>query len=294
MGQQHRTRTPVRLTSYMAGAALVTMVGILSLLFDVATTETSAAASATSPVGGAPSPQLSPRSASTGALTGTVGIAAAPGGQGYWVAARSLGLCDADSSGDAEAVTGSMPPDEGGSGAPVAITSDPAGQGYWIADAFGGVCTAGAAKFFGSTTSLHLVQPIVGMAATPDGAGYWLVAADGGIFTFGDAGYFGSTGAIHLNQPIVGMAATPDGHGYWLVAADGGIFTFGDAGYYGSAAGWVALSGGTAVGMAPTADAMGYWVVTTTGDVFDFGDAPPRRQSQASQLRSSVSQARRT
>ncbi len=50
------------------------------------------------------------------------------------------------------------------------------------------VSVVGAASptpFYGSTGSLHLNQPIVGMAATPDGGGYWLVAADGGIFSFG-------------------------------------------------------------------------------------------------------------
>jgi hypothetical protein len=47
-----------------------------------------------------------------------------------------------------------------------------------------------SAAFYGSTGSLHLNRPIVGMAATPDGNGngngngYWLVASDGGIFTF--------------------------------------------------------------------------------------------------------------
>ncbi len=97
------------------------------------------------------------------------------------------------------------------------------------------VSVVGAASptpFYGSTGSLHLNQPIVGMAATPDGGGYWLVAADGGIFSFGDAAFHGSTGSLHLNQPIVGMAATPDGGGYWLVAADGGIFSFGSVSPY--------------------------------------------------------------
>ena len=106
--------------------------------------------------------------------------------------------------------------------------------GYWLVASDGGIFSYGGAGFFGSTGSLTLNQPIVGMAATPDGRGYWLVAADGGIFAFGDAAFHGSTGALTLNQPIVGMAATPDGRGYWLVAADGGIFAFGDAAFYGS------------------------------------------------------------
>jgi hypothetical protein len=82
------------------------------------------------------------------------------------------------------------------------------------------------AAFYGSTGSIRLNQPIVGMAATPDGRGYWIVAQDGGVFSFGTAAFYGSTGSIRLNQPIVGMAATPDGRGYWIVARDGGIFAF--------------------------------------------------------------------
>ena len=51
----------------------------------------------------------------------------------------------------------------------------------------GGVFAFGDAHFLGSTGSIHLNQPMVGMAADADGNGYWLVAADGGVFTFGDA-----------------------------------------------------------------------------------------------------------
>jgi hypothetical protein len=104
------------------------------------------------------------------------------------------------------------------------------GSSYWVLGADGAMFAFGDAALVGSTGSIHLNQPIVGMAATPSGKGYWLVAADGGVFAFGDAAFVGSTGSIHLNQPIVGMAATPSGKGYWLVAADGGVFAFGDAG----------------------------------------------------------------
>ncbi|MGH9098181.1 MAG: hypothetical protein ACRDWB_12240, partial [Acidimicrobiales bacterium] len=64
----------------------------------------------------------------------------------------------------------------------------------------------GDAGFFGSTGSVPLGNPIVGMAKNPDGGGYWLVASDGGVFSFGNAGFFGSTGGFPLNRPIVGMA----------------------------------------------------------------------------------------
>ncbi len=144
-------------------------------------------------------------------------------------------------------------------------------QGYWLVAADGGIFTFGNAGYFGSTGSMKLNQPIVGMAGAPQGQGYWLVAADGGIFTFGDVGYYGSTGSMHLNQNVVGMAATPDGKGYWLVAADGGIFTFGDAGYYGST-GAMKLNE-PIVGMAATPDGKGYWLVAADGGIFTFGDA---------------------
>ena len=87
----------------------------------------------------------------------------------------------------------------------------------------------------GSTGSITLNKPVVGMAATSDGHGYWLVASDGGIFTYGDAQFRGSTGSIALNEPIVAMTPTPDGNGYWLVGQDAGVFDFGDAGFSGSA-----------------------------------------------------------
>ncbi len=190
------------------------------------------------------------------------------------------------------------------------VLSHSATQGYRMVAADGGVFSFNA-PFYGSTGSIHLNQPIVGMAADPLTGGYWMVAKDGGIFSFNapfygseggtplnqpivgmaadpltggywmvakDGGvfsfhapFYGSTGSIHLNQPIVGMAATPDGGGYWLVAKDGGVFSFGDARFYGS-------MGGTPlnqpiVGMATTVHGHGYWLVAADGGVFSFGDA---------------------
>ena len=87
----------------------------------------------------------------------------------------------------------------------------------------GGIFSYGDAQFYGSTGSLKLNKPIVGMGTTPDGKGYWLVASDGGIFNYGDAVFFGSAGSLPLNKPVVGMAAPVSG-GYYLVASDGGIF----------------------------------------------------------------------
>ena len=87
--------------------------------------------------------------------------------------------------------------------------------------------------FFGSTGSIKLNQPIVGMARAANAGGYWMVASDGGIFAFGNAPFLGSTGSIKLNQPIVSMAAPLSGDGYWMFAADGGVFSYGSARYYG-------------------------------------------------------------
>ncbi|MGD0392188.1 MAG: hypothetical protein ABSC41_06050, partial [Acidimicrobiales bacterium] len=66
------------------------------------------------------------------------------------------------------------------------MASDPRGSGYWMVASDGGIFSFGDAQFYGSTGSLTLNRPVVGMAAAPDGEGYWLVASDGGIFSFGD------------------------------------------------------------------------------------------------------------
>jgi hypothetical protein len=145
-----------------------------------------------------------------------------------------------------------------------------ASNGYLTVASDGGVFTFGGQPFCGSTGSLTLNKPVLGIGQAPDQGGYWLVAADGGIFTFGSAQFYGSTGSITLNKPIVGMAVTPDAKGYWLVAADGGIFTFGDAAFYGTAA---STPNQNVVGMAASPDGQGYWEVTTSGRVFAFGDA---------------------
>jgi hypothetical protein len=149
------------------------------------------------------------------------------------------------------------------------IDNEQSPQGYWFVAADGGIFAFGNAGFFGSTGSLRLSQPIVGMAATPSGNGYWLVAADGGIFAFGDAGFFGSTGNLRLSQPIVGMAPTPTGKGYWFVARDGGIFAFGDARFLGA----TGKPPQPIVGMAASPTGKGYWCVARDGTVYGFGDA---------------------
>ena len=160
----------------------------------------------------------------------------------------------------------------GGGNAPGACDRPAAAQnGYLTVASDGGIFAFGQ-DFCGSTGSIALNKPVVGMAAVPGQGGYWLVASDGGVFSYGDAGFYGSTGSLTLNAPVVGMAATPDGRGYWLVASDGGIFSYGDAQFYGSAA---SVPGQDIVGMAATPDGGGYWEVSTTGRVFSYGDATP-------------------
>jgi streptogramin lyase len=164
-----------------------------------------------------------------------------------------------------------LPPSSlSGTGVAAPPGSNP-GKGYWEVASDGGIFNFGSAKFFGSTGSIKLNKPIVGMAGTADGNGYWLVATDGGIFAFGDAKFYGSTGSIRLNKPIVGMASTPDGQGYWLVASDGGIFAFGDAKFFGST-GSIHLNK-PIVGMVAAPDGEGYWMAATDGGVFAFGSA---------------------
>jgi hypothetical protein len=143
--------------------------------------------------------------------------------------------------------------------------------GYWLVGTDGGVFSFGRATFHGSTGSVPLNQPIVGIAPTPTGQGYWMVASDGGIFAFGDAVFHGSMSGQQLNKPVVAMAATESGRGYWLVASDGGIFAFGDAAFLGST-GSEQLNK-PIVDIAATPSGRGYWLVASDGGVFTFGDA---------------------
>ena len=193
----------------------------------------------------------------------TIGIAPLPNGTGYW---------EAEANGTVAAF-GSAPSlvrSAARSTRPSSITATPNGGGYWLVGSDGGVFSFGNAAFYGSTGSLRLNKPIVGLASTPDGQGYWMVASDGGIFSFGDAAFHGSMGGQPLNQPIVGLAADPRTGGYWEVASDGGIFSF-DAPFYGST-GSIRLNQ-PIVGMEPTSDGGGYRFVAADGGIFTFGNA---------------------
>jgi hypothetical protein len=145
-----------------------------------------------------------------------------------------------------------------------------AGHGYWEATRDGRVLAYAGAGFRGSASTIHLAQPVVGMAPTPDARGYWEVAADGGVFSFGDAKFFGSGANLGLDGSVVGMAVASAGQGYWLVTKNGSVYSFGDARFYGTPAG---RAGEDVVAIDATRDGHGYWEVTADGSVYSFGDA---------------------
>ena len=156
--------------------------------------------------------------------------------------------------------------------------------GYWLVGSDGGIFTFGSAQFYGSTGSLHLQRPVVGIVPTADHGGYWLDASDGGVFGYGDTQFYGSIPGLglhpagsglpnSLNAPIVGMVPSNDDNGYFMVASDGGVFAFGDARFAGSCSSIGGCSG-KAVAVMPDASGHGYWLVTSTGSVYTFGDAP--------------------
>ena len=187
------------------------------------------------------------------------------GGTGYWTLGADgsvLAFGGAHSYGEASVAPGDTA---------VALSPTSTGHGYWITDSRGDVTPFGDAKPFGSTGSMHLNAPIIGMTTTRSGNGYWLLARDGGIFTFGDAKFEGSTGAMHLNAPIIAMATTQSGDGYWLLASDGGVFTFGDAQFYGSTG--AQTLNAPVIGMGRAVGGHGYWLLAADGGMFSFGKA---------------------
>jgi hypothetical protein len=160
----------------------------------------------------------------------------------------------------------------------------PSGRGYWLVGSDGGIFSFGDAQFYGSTGSLHLQRPVVGIVPTANHGGYWLDASDGGVFSYGDTQFYGSIPGLglhpagsrlpnSLNAPIVGMVPSHDDGGYFMVASDGGVFAFGDAYFAGSCPGIGGCSG-SAVAVMPDHSGSGYWLVTSTGNVYTFGDAP--------------------
>jgi hypothetical protein len=225
--------------------------------------------------------QVNPSTAISGALFSgsyTLVAGSCSGAQLTGPAATNFFPTYASNSGDYTVTGGPVPP------APPTPATPARTDGYWLVGSDGGIFTFGSAQFYGSTGSLVLQRPVVGISPTADRSGYWLVASDGGVFAFGDAGYYGSipgsglhpagSGLPHsLNAPIVGMVPSSDGGGYFMVATDGGVFAFGDARFEGSCPGMGGCSG-AAVSVVPDATGNGYWLITQTGSVYAFGDAP--------------------
>ena len=86
----------------------------------------------------------------------------------------------------------------------------PVSGGYYLVATDGGIFTyptTAGPPFYGSTGSIKLNKPIVGMTAVSNG--YYLSASDGGVFTYPTTNgptFYGSTGSIVLNKPIVGIS----------------------------------------------------------------------------------------
>jgi Peptidase A4 family len=187
-----------------------------------------------------------------------------------------------DESGNVIATAG--PTTNSGSSSSFTDTYVPSPRGYWLVGSDGGIFSFGQAQFHGSTGSVHLQRPVVGIVPTADHGGYWLDASDGGVFSYGDTQFYGSIPGLglhpagsglprSLNAPIVGMVPSFDDGGYFMVASDGGVFAFGDAHFAGSCPS-IGGCAGNAVAVMPDAGGNGYWLVTSTGNIYTFGDAP--------------------
>jgi hypothetical protein len=90
-----------------------------------------------------------------------VGIAATPGGRGYWLVTSTGGVFpegDAVFYGSAGGLILNKPV--------VALAVSPTGAGYWMAATDGGIFNYGDATFYGSTGNITLNKPIVGIAAS--------------------------------------------------------------------------------------------------------------------------------
>ncbi len=154
-------------------------------------------------------------------------------------------------------------------GTPIAVSvlpSPSASQGYWLVARDGGIFSYNR-PFFGSTGSIKLNQPIVGMATTNDENGYWMVGSDGGIFAFGDAPYVGSLPARHINvSNVVTIVSDPSTDGYYVIGSDGSVWNFntpqlGDLPFFG-------FHVNNIVGAALTPDDKGMYLVGADGKVY--------------------------
>ena len=137
----------------------------------------------------------------------------------------------------------------------------------------GGVFAFGDAGFYGSTGSITLNKPIIGLIPTIDGGGYWLIASDGGVFAFGDAKFYGSTGGDNLASPVTAAAPASSAAATGSSTPTARSSTTATRDFEGQPAG--APGGYRITGMAATQSSNGYWLASANGNVADFGDAAP-------------------
>ena len=158
-------------------------------------------------------------------------------------------------------------------------------NGFWLVGSDGGIFDFGRAPYYGSTGSLSLQRPVVGITPTATGAGYWLVASDGGVFSFGDATFEGSCpGLGGCFGAAVAVMPDATGHGYWLVTQIGVVYDFGDAPNLGPSH-W---SASPIVSPVRTPDGLGYWLLAKNGTVTPNGDAPALGSATPAVVRTTI------
>ncbi len=148
-----------------------------------------------------------------------VGMTATLNGTGYWLVASDGG------------VFSFQRPVPGLHRQPSCSTSRWSGMGldrttggYWLVASDGGVFSYNA-PFYGSTGTITLNKPVVGIAPVSDGSGYRLVASRRGSVLLQRA-VLRIRGSIKLNKPVIAGLNNNSYDGYWLVASDGGVFTY--------------------------------------------------------------------
>ncbi len=197
-----------------------------------------------------------------------VGVAANPGGDGYWLA-TSAGRVYAVG---AARPLGSVPPGKL-RGRIVGIAAYPLGSGYWLASSTGEVYAFGAARDLGSVPERVIRGAVVGIAAGPGGDGYWLATSSGRVFRLGAAPILRPAKGRPAGS-VVAIAADPSGPGYWLVTTFGGVYGFGTARALPPVHGHP-VHGVVGIAAAPVDAAAGYWLLTASGGVYAFGAARP-------------------
>ncbi|MDA8365834.1 MAG: hypothetical protein M0Z62_02600 [Actinomycetota bacterium] len=198
-----------------------------------------------------------------------VGMAPELGGMGYWLAGSDGGVFAFGSARfEGSLVSKAIHP-----ATPVVGIASTSLTGYLLATSSGDVYPFGTATSYGTTTGLHLNEPIVSVASVS--GGYYLAASDGGVFAFGSARFEGSlvSRGIHPSSPVVAITATST-DGYLLSTANGQVYAFGSAVDHGNT---TALRlDGPIVGMASIGGGSGYVMAGSDGGVFAFGSLPFR------------------